>query len=98
MPDRKAYHSIIQFCPDRSGAEGANIGVILLCPDLDLVDGKTATGNDRARRFLCSEAFDKQRLMIIKRAIETRVRAKYDWLRALRILNDLSEPGPTISS
>jgi len=86
MPEHKAYYSIIQFCPDRSRAEGANIGVILLCPDLGFVDVKTARGNDRVRRFFGSEAFDKQRLTIIKRAIETRVREKYDWSRGLEDL------------
>lgn len=86
MALHNAYYSIIQFCPDRGRAEGANIGVVVLCPSLGFIDVKTSAGNDRVRRFFGARSFDPQRLNVMKRAIEARVREKSDWRNGLEDL------------
>lgn len=83
----KAYYSILQFCPDRSRAEGANIGVIVMSPETGFVDARTAKGNERVARFFGRDSFDKRRLNVIKRAIETHIREKHDWSQGLADLD-----------
>lgn len=51
------YYSVIQFCPDRSRAEAANIGVLLFAESLDFLDLRMVSGNDRIRRFF-NQDFD----------------------------------------
>ena len=45
------YYSVIQFCPDRSRMEAANIGVLLFAESLEFLDTRLVSGNDRIRRF-----------------------------------------------
>jgi hypothetical protein len=79
MAHYPAYYSIIQYCPDRGRAEAANVGILVLCPALGFVNARTAAGNDRVRRFFGSDSFDRERLKLVKRAIEQRVRERFDW-------------------
>lgn len=51
----KAYFSIVRFVPDFARGEGANIGIVLLCPELHFLDCKLVSGNDRIRRFFSTE-------------------------------------------
>ena len=51
----KGYYSILQFVPDLERSEGANIGVVLFCPEKHFLKVQTATGNDRVRRFFGPE-------------------------------------------
>ncbi len=45
------YYSVIQYCPDRSRMEAANIGVLLFVESLEFLDVRLVSGNDRIRRF-----------------------------------------------
>ena len=73
MGATKGYYSLIQYCPDRSRMESANVGVLLLCPEVGFVQARTSAGNDRIRRFFRDEPFDAQRVNAAKRAIEHRL-------------------------
>jgi hypothetical protein len=82
----KGYYSILQFVPDIERAEGANIGVVLFCPDKGFLKAQTATGNDRARRFLGSEEnidLDLDRLNAFKAAFEERVLVEAGRIRTI---------------
>jgi len=83
MSSHRAYYSIIQFCPDRGRAEAANIGVLLLCPELGFVRAKTSGHPRRVRQFFGKGAVDAQRLQLIEQGIEARVRDSYDWSEGL---------------
>jgi hypothetical protein len=83
MSFHRAYYSIIQFCPDRGRAEAANIGVLLLCPELGFVRAKTSGHPRRVRQFFGKGAVDAQRLQLIEQGIEARVRDSYDWSEGL---------------
>jgi len=74
MGAKKGYYGLIQYCPDISRAEAANVGVILYCPDLSFIEARTSVGNDRVRRFFGPDRdLDLARLKAAKRAIETRL-------------------------
>lgn len=45
------YYSVIQYCPDRSRMEAANMGVLLFVESLSFLEVRMVTGNDRVRRF-----------------------------------------------
>jgi len=82
----KGYFSIIQYCPDLSRLEAANIGVLLFCPDVRFVRAKTSAGNDRIRRFFGPGPLDKERIALIKQSIEKRLSVD---ARAFHTLEDL---------
>src|ERR1044071_9804995 len=70
----KGYYSILQFVPDLEKSEGANIGVVLFCPDKGYLKAQTSTGNDRVRRFFGPETdLDLDRINAFKAAFEERL-------------------------
>jgi Protein of unknown function (DUF3037) len=76
MSGYQGHYSLIQYCPDLSRAEAANVGVLLFCPQLGFIDARTSGGNDRVRRFFRGREIDVARLNIMKRSIERRLRAE----------------------
>lgn len=73
MSFAKGYYGLIQYCPDQSRAEAANVGVALFCPALGYLGARTSQGNDRVRRFFGTGSFDPKRLNAAKKAIEARI-------------------------
>ena len=71
------YFSLIQFCPDASRLEAANVGVVLLCPDLNFLEARTSRGNARVQRFFGSDSFNPASLNSAKRAMVARL--KVEW-------------------
>lgn len=76
----KGYYSLLQYCPDMSRLEAANIGVLLICAELDFADVLIVSGHDRVRRFFKSENIDYEGLDAAKLAIRNRVRIEKDRL------------------
>ena len=79
----RGYFSLIQYCPDLSRLEAANIGVVLFCPERRFLAAKAAAGKDRIARFFGRESFDADRLNVAKRAFENSLRNQTDGLRTL---------------
>jgi hypothetical protein len=73
MNPHTGYYSIIQFCPDHSRLESANVGVILFCPEQGFLDAKLAHDNSRIQRFFGKQAFDWNRVNSYKQAIRERL-------------------------
>ena len=71
----KGYYSILQFVPDLERAEGANIGVVLFCPERRFLDVKVSHNNDRVRLFFGGQDFDLQRIDAMKASFAERVRS-----------------------
>ena len=69
----KGYYSLIQFCPDPSRLEAANIGVVLFCPELDFLEVRIAGDNSRIQRFFGRQAFDWSRVNSYKHGIKERL-------------------------
>lgn len=68
------YYSVIQFTPDRSRREAANIGVLLFVPGANYLKTRMSSGNDRIRRFFQDEAPGAKVLNTLKRSIEKRLK------------------------
>lgn len=81
MNPTKGYYSVIQYCPDPARLEAANIGVLLLCPEVGFVRARTAAANERVAKFFGRDSFDPARLLAAKRAIEHRVVVDHDSFR-----------------
>ena len=60
----KGYYSILQFVPDLERAEGANIGVVLFCPERRFLDVMVSHNNDRVRHFFGGQNFLKNKYYI----------------------------------
>lgn len=73
MKPSKGYYSIIQYNPDLSRFEAANVGVLLFCPEHGFLKALTTTGNARIRRFFGSQGHDWQRINAFKRGLEDRL-------------------------
>src|SRR5438046_2093048 len=82
----KGYYSLIQYCPDLSRLEAANVGVLLFCPEPHFIDARTASSNQRVRRFFGSDDRDWDRINEAKAAIEDRLKAEGEHFRTLEDL------------
>jgi hypothetical protein len=80
------YYSLIQYCPDAARDEAANVGVVLFCPEVGYLEARTASGNDRIRRFFQPADPDWEQINLLKRSIERRLRIDRDQFRDLESL------------
>ena len=83
MTAHRGYFSLIQFCPDASRLEAANVGVILLCPDLGFLEARTSNGNARVRRFFGRDAFHPAGLSMAKQAMVRRLSVEWEGIPTL---------------
>lgn len=91
MADTRGYYGVIQYCPDLSRGEGANVGVLLFCPETGFLDVRMSRGNDRARRFFRADQLDLDRLKAAKSAFESRIRLEKSQFRTLDDLRHFVE-------
>lgn len=73
MKTTKGYYSLIQFCPDLSRLEAANVGVVLFCPEPHFLEVRMAEENSRIQRFFGRDAFDWSRINSYKLGIKERL-------------------------
>ena len=73
MKPTKGYYSLIQFCPDQSRLEAANVGVVLFCPELNFLEVRISGDNARVQRFFGKQAFDWSRVNSFKHGIKERL-------------------------
>jgi hypothetical protein len=82
------YYSLIQYCPDPSRMEAANIGVLVFSP-LDLfLQARTATSNRRIIQFFGREGHDWHRINSFKKALHERLTVEHGEI------NSLEDPTP----
>ena len=70
MNPQPGYYSLIQYCPDHSRLEAANVGVLLFCPPLDFLDIRLSEDSERLQRFFGKDSFDPGRVESAKKALE----------------------------
>lgn len=73
MKPTKGYYSLIQYCPDRSKFEVANIGLILFAPEINFLDSKVSTANSRISKFFGRNTFDSGRINFLKDSLRRRL-------------------------
>ena len=86
MNSATGYYSLIQFCPDPSRLEAANVGVLLFSPKHCFLEARTASDNQRIRRFFGSEGHDWQRINSFKQGIKERIQIESGTIRTLQDL------------
>lgn len=84
----KAWYSLIQYCPDPSRLEAANVGVVLLCPEAGFIEARMTTNNDRVRRFFGSETLDAKRLRSMRDMLARRFEMEAGSLRGPEQLDE----------
>ena len=70
----RGYYSLIQFMPNPGRSEGANVGVVLVCPRLRSVHVALSEDNEAPKRLFRAASFDDARLSIAKDAIAGRLK------------------------
>lgn len=86
MKPSRGFFSLIQFCPDASRLEVANLGVILFCPERHFLKARIAADNERVRKLFGKH--DWQFINAQKRAIEERLKAAADQFHTLEDFRD----------
>lgn len=86
MKPIKGYYSLIQYCPDLSRLEAANVGVLLFCPEPHFIRARTTDSVQRIRRFFGSGDRDWDQIRESKRAIEDRLEVEGERFRTLQDL------------
>lgn len=88
MKPQKGYYSIVQYCPELSRFEAANIGVLLFCPDSGFLKVMTSGNNRRIIKFFGSEGHDWKRINTIKKALQDRLDKEH---KGIRTVEDLQQ-------
>jgi hypothetical protein len=84
----RGYYSLIQYCPNRSRLESANVGVVLFSPTKDYLGARLSQGDDRLRRFFKGEQLDSHAVNAAKRAIFQRLQMGRE---SFQTLDDLQQ-------
>ncbi len=87
METTAGFYSLIQFCPDLSRLEAANIGVLLFCPERRFLRAKTSEGNAHIRRFFGRVDEGWSRITLLKEAFEERVASEEGRIRTVEELD-----------
>jgi len=92
MNATKGYYSLVQFCPDLSRLETANVGVILQVPERGFIRAQMASGNDRVRRFFSGQDLGGlEHINIMKQALANRLEVEQDQFKTPEDLRRFAE-------
>lgn len=83
MKPQKGYYSVIQYCPDLSRFESANIGVILFCPESGFLKAMTSNSNQRIQKFFGRAGHDWKQIQAFKKGIEDRLKKEHTGIRTI---------------
>ena len=91
MPDVPGYYCLVQFCPNASRLEAANVGVVLLCPGRNYLSARLAASNERIRQFFSKEEYDLGQLNALKAGFVSRINREreFDTLDGFRTFASL---------
>lgn len=82
MPTHEGFFSVVQYCPDLDRGERANVGIVLVVPELGFASVRFSEDNEGPKRRFGADAFDDTRLSLAKRGLEGRILAEAaDWRR-----------------
>jgi hypothetical protein len=86
MSTAKGYYSVIQYCPDLSRLEAANVGVLLFCPERRFIKARVSHNNDRIRKFFSPAQADWRKINAMKDAVANRIGVESEDFRTLEDL------------
>jgi len=91
MSREAGYYSLIQYCPDPSREEFANLGVLLFSPGHQYIRAKTSPSNRRARQVFGGIPLDNDWLNSIKESLCERLVVERDRFRTLEDLRSFAD-------
>ena len=91
MKPTRGYYCLIQYCPDLSRLEAANIGVLLFCPDRLFLEARIAKDNRRIQHFFGSEGHDWSQINSFKIGFEDRLEVEHQNIQNLEDLQRFIE-------
>lgn len=88
MNPAKGYYSLIQYCPDLSRLEAANIGVLLYChcPDRWFLKALTSRDNKRIIDFFGKKGHDWAQINSFKLGVEEQLQVEHGNIKTLEDL------------
>jgi hypothetical protein len=91
MPPTIGYYSIIQFCPDAARREVANVGVVLLCPEIGFLQTRMAEDIHRIREVFPRLKQDRRRLRSTLHSIAARLEVDREQFLTVEALRRFAE-------
>jgi hypothetical protein len=91
MKAKTGYYSIVQYCPDPARREVANVGVVLLCPELGFLKTCMAEETHRIKEVFPKLRPDPKQLASQLRFVERRLHTDRDYFKTVEDLNRFVE-------
>lgn len=86
MKPNRGYYALIQYCPDLSRLETANIGVLLFCPELNFLKAQTSEIKSRVLNFFGLTKKERTRIESFAESIVERLKTER---KSFQTLEDL---------
>ena len=86
---KDGYYTLIQYCPEPRRMEHVNIGVILLCPELEFFDGMVVGHNSRIKQFF-GDSHDWEQIDSLKLRIQEKIWSLKPRIKKLVDLKDIT--------
>ncbi len=86
----RGFYSLVQYCPDLSRLEVANVGVVLFCAELNYLGVELTQNHSRISQMFGRGERDLKRLRVVKAGLEERLTGSGDDLKSLDSLNELA--------
>lgn len=90
LKTQRAFYSLVQYCPDLSRLEVANIGVVVFCEELDFLGTRMTQNHTRINQMFGRGQRDLKRLKTVKAGLQEKLSSKSGNLRTLEHLNQLA--------
>lgn len=90
MDTKAGYYSIMQYCPDYSRAEVANVGVILFCPSAGFLRAQLSRGHGRIVQIFGKGSFERTSVTAAEEAIANRLVAEEARFRDVEDLREFA--------
>ena len=91
MKATTGYYSIVQYCADPARREVANVGVVLLCPDLGYLKTRMAEGTQRIKEVFPKLRPDPKQLAMELRFVERRLAIDREYFKTVDDLTRFAE-------
>jgi hypothetical protein len=91
MLSQPGYYSLIQYCPDRTSLETANVGVILFCPGWNFLDVKLTASFSRIADFFSRHDVDRVSLGASLESLKLRLLKTKEQFKTKEDLNSFIE-------
>ncbi|MBI1311303.1 DUF3037 domain-containing protein [bacterium] len=86
----RGFYSLVQYCPDLSRLEVANVGVVLFCAELNYLGVELTQNHTRISQMFGRGQRDLKRLRAVKAGLEERLTSAGEDLKSLDRLNNLA--------